>query len=259
MSPHKKDHRRSLKSWYVWHRWVGIACALLVIWLAITGILLNHADRLGLNRHSLHSPWLLRAYGIKPQPPEKGFPVRDHWVTQAGNWLFLDGRPVIMLETPLVGIANPPGIIVAATQDALLLMTIDGEWVETIGREGLPGPVQAIVQDGPRLLIRTPDAVFATDSELLEFVRHVGHWPAPLQPHPLPAGIAQAITAQGAGIGMNGERVLADLHSGRLFGRFGPLVMDLASLGFIFLSVTGLWLWWRYRQSQQDRMRHRHH
>ena len=41
------------------------------------------------------------------------------------------------------------------------------------------------------------------------------------------------------------ERVLLDLHSGRIFGRAGPLVMDAAAVLFIALALTGFWMWLR--------------
>lgn len=257
MSPNRKDHRRSLRSWYVWHRWVGILCALLVIWLAVTGILLNHATRLGLDRQFLHSRWLLHAYGIPAQPPETGFPVGGRWVSQAGDQLFLDAKPVAVLRGPLVGAVALPDAIVAATPESVLLFTADGELIETLSGEAVPGPIQSMAGDGRQFLIQTPETTYTGNLDLIDFARHSGGPPSAASAQRLPAEIAQAITASGAGIRLSRERVLADLHSGRLFGRYGPLVMDLASLGFIFLAASGLWLWWRYRQSRQDRMLHR--
>jgi uncharacterized iron-regulated membrane protein len=45
------------------------------------------------------------------------------------------------------------------------------------------------------------------------------------------------------------ERWLQDLHSGRFFGTFGVLTVDLASALLLILAGTGLVLWWRYRRS----------
>lgn len=258
MSPHKKqDRRRTLRSLYVWHRWIGILCALLVLWLAVTGILLNHASRLGLDRPYTGSPWLLRAYGITPEPPTQGFAVAGRWLAQAGEQLFLNGRPVAELRGPLVGAAALPGVILAVAADEAVLLTDAGELIESLGPAALPGPVLAVASTELQFLLRTAKGLYASPAELPGFEPYVGRWPGPDNgSRPLPPEIAQAIAAAGAGIRLNGERVLADLHSGRLFGRYGPWVMDLASLGFIFLALSGLWLWWRYRQSQRDRSRH---
>ncbi len=44
------------------------------------------------------------------------------------------------------------------------------------------------------------------------------------------------------GGGLPLERVVLDLHSGRLFGWLGPYVMDAAALGLLIVAITGLLL-----------------
>ena len=41
------------------------------------------------------------------------------------------------------------------------------------------------------------------------------------------------------------ERIVLDLHSGRIFGRYGPLLMDIVALGLILLSLSGVWIYLR--------------
>ena len=260
MAPPKKDWRRALRSLYVWHRWLGVICALLVVWLAATGILFNHSSRLGFDRDYIRTPWLLRVYGITPLPPEAGFPVAGHWISQAGEQLFLNATPVAELRGRLVGAAALPGILLAATPDTIVLLTGKGELIESLGSEALPGSIRAVASTDTHLLIRIADGIYASDATLIGFAPYTGDWPtAAEQARPLPMEIAQGIVAAGAGVRLSRERVLADLHSGRLFGSYGPWIMDLASLGFIFLALSGLWLWWRHRRTRHLRMHHRQH
>ena len=42
------------------------------------------------------------------------------------------------------------------------------------------------------------------------------------------------------GKGLTVERVLLDLHSGRILGKVGPLLMDLVAVFLIVLSLSGL-------------------
>ncbi|MGH8561225.1 MAG: PepSY-associated TM helix domain-containing protein, partial [Nevskiales bacterium] len=222
--------------------------------------LLNHGPDLGFDRQTIRADWLLRAYGITPESPEYGFPVAGHWVAQAGDQLFLDTRPVAELRGKLIGAAALPGVILAAAPDAALLFTHEGELIESLGPEALPGTVLAVASSGQHLLIRTPDGLYASGAELLGFEAYAGDWPTGAgKALPLPVEIAQGIVATGGGVKLSQERVLADLHSGRLFGRYGPWVMDLAALGFMILAVTGLWLWWRYRRTRRLRVRQRPH
>src|SRR5688572_12640374 len=122
MASSKSDRRRSLHSPYVWHRWLGIICAVFVLWLSATGIALNHTDAMGLERARLSHAWLLRAYGMHPEAPTHGHLVAGTWISQAGGKLFLNSIPVADWQEPVASIAALDGLIfVAGKQEALLL------------------------------------------------------------------------------------------------------------------------------------------
>ena len=44
------------------------------------------------------------------------------------------------------------------------------------------------------------------------------------------------------------ERIVVDLHSGRLFGSFGVTLIDLVTIGIILLSMTGAYSWIRHKK-----------
>jgi uncharacterized iron-regulated membrane protein len=46
---------------------------------------------------------------------------------------------------------------------------------------------------------------------------------------------------------LTAQRLLQDLHSGRYFGRAGEWVVNVASMLFVVLAATGLWIWWKTR------------
>ena len=48
---------------------------------------------------------------------------------------------------------------------------------------------------------------------------------------------------------VNWERVLLDLHSGRLFGPWGVRLVDAMALLFAVLAVSGLIISWRRRHT----------
>ncbi len=52
-----------------------------------------------------------------------------------------------------------------------------------------------------------------------------------------------------------GNAVVLDLHSGRLFGRYGPFLTDAAAFILLALSISGAWIQWR---SWQLKRRHPH-
>jgi hypothetical protein len=49
------------------------------------------------------------------------------------------------------------------------------------------------------------------------------------------------------GRGLSLERLLLDLHSGRVFPRTSPWLLDMVGIGLVALSLFGLLLWWRRR------------
>jgi len=64
---------------------------------------------------------------------------------------------------------------------------------------------------------------------------------------PLPKPLQEKLKAQASGPSVSLETVILDLHSGRFFGQFGVLFIDLIGLLVCFLSITGLIAWIKRR------------
>ena len=76
------------------HRWLGLFAAAFALLLAITGLLLNHADALQLDRHRFQADWLLQLYGVEPPPLIAVRQAREHWISLWGQQLFVDAEPL---------------------------------------------------------------------------------------------------------------------------------------------------------------------
>ena len=61
------------------------------------------------------------------------------------------------------------------------------------------------------------------------------------------------------GRGLTLERVLLDLHSGRIFGEYGTYIMDAAAVALLWLSCSGLWVWWRRRMKLKKKRHYQKH
>ena len=46
---------------------------------------------------------------------------------------------------------------------------------------------------------------------------------------------------------LNTERVVRDIHNGRILGPWGALLMDGMALAFMGMALTGAWMWWKRR------------
>ena len=60
------------------------------------------------------------------------------------------------------------------------------------------------------------------------------------------------LRAQYRGRGLTVERVLADVHSGRIFARAGTLIMDAVAVFMIVLSLSGFVLWIQHSRREAE-------
>ena len=56
-----------------------------------------------------------------------------------------------------------------------------------------------------------------------------------------------AIFNEYRGKGLTIERVLLDMHSGRVVGKWGTYFMDLVAILMLVISATGIWMWLKRR------------
>ena len=65
------------------------------------------------------------------------------------------------------------------------------------------------------------------------------------EPVTLPPGLRDRLVETYRGKGLPLERVLLDVHSGRILGAWGVYLVDAAAVLFLGLVLTGLWMWSR--------------
>lgn len=229
------------------HRWLGIVVLAFVLLFAITGIALNHADDWRLDQRHVDWAWVLAAYGIDAPPPSASFADGGHRATLMGERLYFDGRELARGVESLAGTVAAGGVVVVAAARDVFLLTPAGELVERMPvGERLPGAIGGLGLAGRRVVVKSEDALFRFDDELLlierwrEDAAEGVRWSAAT---PVGAGELAAIESLYRGRGVTVERLLLDLHSGRLFTRLGTLVMDAVAVLLILLSLTGLWMW----------------
>jgi len=231
-----------------YHRWAGICAALFVIVLSITGLTLQHAPALGLDRSPVGSPTVARALGIEA-PDVRAYRVGAHWVLGTSEAMYLDGQRVTTLpDAPAGAIATDFGIAVAAGGD-ILLVGEQGRLLEHLRAGGaLPGAVERIgITPEDDAVIATGDRRYRPQRRWLEFApydRAVASWSNPQDP---PEGLAQAVRAGELSRAVTWERLLLAIHSGRIAGTAGVLIMDAAAALLLVLAGTGLYLAWRRR------------
>lgn len=247
----QKSAARLLRSLYIWHRYIGIVAAVFVIVLTVTGLVLNHTDELKLDSSYIQSDLLLDWYGIKAPEELTRYTSGPISVTAVNDQVFWGNEPLSHVAVPLAGLLVYRDHVVIAAGGELSLYTTEGELVEKLGQvAGVPTGILAIGITAQELLaVKTARGIYLTDDSMLEW--HLADIPEVLwsEAVPVPPGLKPALQAAYRGSGLPVERVLLDLHSGRILGRAGIYLVDAAAILFLLLAFSGVWLWARRRAS----------
>lgn len=195
------------------HRWVGATLLLFVVFLSVSGIAVNHASDFGLDRKYISWSWLLEAYGMKAPAPYAG---------------------MVSLEQ----------LVVVGDGQRVHLLLESGELIESIDLgASLPGDIVRVGSAGDRAILDSGGVLFRSNKDVTLFepwaagTEHQISWSSEVDPDT--AGLEVLQTAW-RGQGLTVERVLLDLHSGRILALPGRLLLDLVAIAMIMLSITGL-------------------
>ncbi len=250
-----RRRRSKIRSLYVWHRYAGVSAAVLVLLLALTGVALNHGDALHLERRFVGAAGLLDWYGIGVEEPVS-FRIGGRWVSAVGRRLYLDARALpVRIDGALRGALQAGPLLVAASTGGLLLLTAQGTPVERIGpAQGAPSGIEAIAAgtDGA-VRVRTAHGIYRVDLDRLDWSADAAPQAAWIAPAQAPAALRARLRRDARAHVLSWERVLLDVHSGRILGAAGTWLTDAAAAALVFLAVSGLRLWVRGRRSRARR------
>lgn len=208
-----KSNRRPPRWFRRGHRWVGVSLLVFVLFLAITGITLNHSTDLGLDRRYVSWSWLLDAYGMGPPEPYAG--------------------KVMLGSLVVVGDGQRAHVLLAS-----------GELVESIDLgTSLTGNIERVGHVADRAVLQSGGHLFRSDEDVTVFEPWAGgvatdvSWSAEVEPDD--EGL-EALRTAWRGRGVTIERFLLDLHSGRILNLPGTLLMDVVAACMILLGISGL-------------------
>ena len=230
---------------HTFHRYTGVGSALLVLILSITGLLLNSAD-LELDQRFISNSWLLEQYSLG-EFPVQSYAAGDTIVSKSGRYLYLNEDVASEMNESLIGSIALQQDILIALPSSLLLISKEGEIIDQLfDYSGLPERPQALAADALGLvLLKGQNAVWQSDSNLStwqKISRKNISWPAAID---TPSVLSEEIQRHARSHEISLERMLLDLHSGRLFGKIGETLMSLSAVALIFLALSGVYVWSR--------------
>lgn len=241
MSPFRKFRMLLLR----WHRRVGLVLLAFIVMLVVSGIAINHSVGWGLDKAAVQQNWLLNHYGI-PTPIVRSFQSQNDWLAQSGRALYLNQKQIGECDGVLLGADTLGDSWLVLCEGRLQLFTRQGARLDDISQSlGLPAQVEAIAVDDKSVYLRTATGAIKFAPDLLTFVSVNDYtedtpWVVPAT---APAALGDYWSDAHRGGGISWERVLLDLHSGRLFGDVGVIVTDIAALFLLLLALSGAWVW----------------
>lgn len=246
---------------FLWHRRAGLAAIVLVVIVALTGIMLNHTERLQLDSRYVDNSLLLGWYGIEPEGEPVSYLADGHTITAWDNELFFDGHNVTRLQEQLHGAMAGEQFIVVALESAIILLTPEGEFIERVSTSLSFTNIRRLGMKYGRPVIETSDPLYyMADEHILDWDVISDEGIAWTQAHELTSQERESLLISYRGNGLALERIILDLHSGRIFGEYGVYLMDAAALALLWLAFSGLWVWnSRRRNMQKKRHYQKHH
>ncbi|MGX5174636.1 PepSY domain-containing protein [Aliikangiella sp. IMCC44653] len=256
---HKKQKQKKRKSIFrKWHRRLGFAASIFLLNLAVTGVLLNHYESLGLQNTAVESNLLLNWYQIKAPTHAQCYSIKSAKLCQLDNLIYFNKQFIQKLEMPLKTAILNDEFFVVATNRELLLLTYDGQLIDQVKFKALSGSpiifesVELVASHQNRLLVELNQLVFQVDWDnySLTAMPSVNHerlatWqklPANLQ---VSQGELVALAQDYRQRQLSWLKVIQDLHSGSILGLSGKVTNDITALILILLALSGFITWRR--------------
>ncbi len=230
-----------------WHRKIGIFAATFLLLLIGTGIVINHSEQIGFNTSYIKQNWLLDWYNIDIDSEPFSFAAGSIRVTQIGNRLYVNDKEIANNIEQLIGLQMINGYFVIAYDHSLLLITKSAEAIEILsGEEGVPSGMKrvGIAADG-QLVIEAAHGFYVVDLDELQWHEQNSMQADWSLQSDVPEDVLNILKDKYRGTGLSYERVLLDVHSGRIMGQWGVYFVDAIALLLAFIGLSGIWMWFK--------------
>ncbi|MEJ2637524.1 MAG: PepSY domain-containing protein [Calditrichia bacterium] len=235
------------------HKYFGLVLLLFLMWMSISGILLNHPELIA--NYSIPA-WLVPShYRIKnwdrsalitlkfsEKNQRIGFAAGKLgiWKTEDGGQTFLPLRselpesPYYRKTNDILLLEKDSDLLFAATDGGLFVYNLNNYHWKRLPLRNDDERILKILKVQDRLFVFTPSSAFAS----------------PLPPREMKFKMIH-LRRKNDLDQVSMIRLFFDIHDGRIWGFFGRLLIDFAGLIIIFISVTAFYIWFFPRKRKK--------
>ncbi len=195
------------------HRLLGITLVFFILILSITGTLLQHAEDFNIRNNYAPSSVAKNFYNIKPCKIYS-YEYDNKWISVCNSDLYFNEKKIASGINNVNSVYLDKGKYHIHYDNHVIIINSDS----AIEEMGHTSPNENIDKN----VILKLDSISENQKQIIES-----------------KSLSKTITY---------ERIVVDLHSGRLFGSFGVTLVDLVTIGIILLSFTGAYTWIRQKK-----------
>ena len=227
-----------------WHRRVGVFLFLFVVWMSISGIFLNHSDDLSLDEQTVGFESLVSWYSPEIVVGASYSLGDDQLIASTGGRLFINGQELpVFCQAGLVGVVAIEAVRFVGCVDTVSRLDANWQLVDQWdAADGVAVPLRRLGKTSDQIVLEG-NSQQVWDEQRWEWANSKPSgdvvWSQPL---PQSASKDHALSAL-EGPPVSWERVLLDLHTGRLFGTYGVWLVDFLALLLIAMAAGGVWIW----------------
>ncbi len=227
------------------HRWVGLLSALWLLQLAVTGLLLQHADDFKLTQTHVSSPTVLKWFGYGTR--QQVWDLDQQVIYQVDEVVGFSTLQV-KIAAPLTAAALWQDQWMVATADTLYGFNQQGETVLQLDDfDGLPTPVSALDADKENLYIQAgerwyrllPSGEFQATTQTIN---------QPIQARSMTTAEQQQFLAVALQDKLSYDKVLHGIHAGIQGSKW---LNSLSALALMFLCFSGIYLFFKHPKSKR--------
>jgi len=234
------------------HRLLAYTVAFLLFWLSLSGVLLNHTEDLKLNDVKIQQPWLLSWYDIDTPEIEQAFHLDTDWVIQTNQAIYWN-QTALPFQGNIRSIVQNDDFLFIMLANDLALLTDTGDLIERIplpaalrSQEISTQPNLSFFKHNNQVIVATKNSqAWQISDDFTQLIpvqtNTQTDWIKlpPINSQNAPADIQKHLVNT-FDSPLTLEKIILELHNGYFFGKIGPWLIDLASLLFILMVLSGI-------------------